>query len=839
MNIRIRQMVLLAALLAAPPAAAQQRELVGKIFHRGTNGEEIILKGVPVSMEPSGAATVSNNQGMFRLPLPAFLRPDDLVTLSIGKHDWRIRYPLDGEVRIPAEPLRHVEPVELLPVGSKLFWTHDRIEKFIADEIRKSAQRNAPKDDDPKIRFSRALRDWAERYGLSAVAAREEIERWVRETQKAATVDERRLGLAFYAEQQFEKAAVYFGRAAEASSAELEKLEQEESALAVRKKEEREAAIANFWDQGRAHEADWRFDAAIAAYEKALRHAARENDPPTWAALQNDLGTALARQGLRRGGAESLHQLNESIVAFRGALEVQTREALPEAWARTQNNLGTALKEEGVRRAGARSLRLLGEAVEAYRRALEVRTRERLPEAWAMTQNNLGTALQEQGIRSGGEAAVRLLTESISAYRSALEVYTREALPRSWAGTQNNLGTALMEQSRHRGGEEAIGLLGEAVAAHRGALEVQTPAELPQDWAMTQNNLGNALAEHGMRRDGEEAVHLLGEAIVAHRSALKVRTRADAPQDWAATQENLGNALSRLAAQRGGEESVRLLDEAVVAFRNALEVRTREELPQDWASTQSNLGVVLKELGLRRGGEEGARLLSESVQAYRRALEIFSREQMPGPFVMVRTNEGLALQQMGRHVEALRAFEEALEVEPDQPEWVHRLLVLHYEHLHDAGAALDLAERWLAKHPEDVWVTLHLPEWLFGNEDFAEARKWSEDLASVFADSIRIAGVLRAYTIAANLAQDQRAEGSAKLDRLMADVAAQKPDFTIAPSFEGTHHFVRNTNGLPHREALIALFEALQAPDRDAIVAGLARVKMLVASAHVDEKNSG
>jgi tetratricopeptide (TPR) repeat protein len=65
------------------------------------------------------------------------------VTLVIDKPDWRIRYRLDGEARIPAELAKELVEVQLLPVGSKLFWTHDRIEKFISDVAEKSKQTRA------------------------------------------------------------------------------------------------------------------------------------------------------------------------------------------------------------------------------------------------------------------------------------------------------------------------------------------------------------------------------------------------------------------------------------------------------------------------------------------------------------------------------------------------------------------------------------------------------------------------------------------------------------------------------------------------------------------------
>jgi tetratricopeptide (TPR) repeat protein len=80
----------------------------------------------------------------------------------------------------------------------------------------------------------------------------------------------------------------------------------------------------------------------------------------------------------------------------------------------TQMNLGSALARLGVRESGTEKLE---EAVSAYREALKERTRERVPLDWAMTQNNLGAALSSLGERESG---TEKLEEAVLAYREAL-----------------------------------------------------------------------------------------------------------------------------------------------------------------------------------------------------------------------------------------------------------------------------------------------------------------------------------------------------------------------------------------------------------------------------------
>src|SRR2546430_1892587 len=89
-------------------------------------------------------------------------------TLQIDKPGWRIRYPLEGEARIPADLDKELVEVQLLPVGSKLFWTHDRIEKLINDMAEKSKQQVTPEGRAETIDFSRYIKDWSVKYGFSA-----------------------------------------------------------------------------------------------------------------------------------------------------------------------------------------------------------------------------------------------------------------------------------------------------------------------------------------------------------------------------------------------------------------------------------------------------------------------------------------------------------------------------------------------------------------------------------------------------------------------------------------------------------------------------------------------
>jgi tetratricopeptide (TPR) repeat protein len=163
---------------------------------------------------------------------------------------------------------------------------------------------------------------------------------------------------------------------------------------------------------------------------------------------QNNLGNALrVPLGGREAGTE---RLEEAVAAYRAALQEFPRDRVPLQWAAVQINLGAALARLGEREPGTDRLEA---AVAAYRAALEECTRDRVPLDWAMTQVTLGTALQNLGER---EAGTDRLEEAVAAYRAALEEFTRDRVPLKWAATQMNLGNALLTLGGREAGTERL-----------------------------------------------------------------------------------------------------------------------------------------------------------------------------------------------------------------------------------------------------------------------------------------------------------------------------------------------------------------------------------------------
>ncbi len=213
----IRQIALCVLLGLLPPGTSfsAERWLSGQVVFVGEHDELKPAVGVSVALkELGGEPSRTKAHGLFSIVLPSALKAGDPLTLSVEAKDWGIQYPLDGEIVVPGDLEKQLVEVRLLLVGSKKFWSADRIEKFIRDTADK-AKAQVKVDGKPReIDFSRYIKEWAVQYGFSAQQAKEEIDRWVAETEQKQD-DLLKLGLAAYARKNFGEASKLLSESAE------------------------------------------------------------------------------------------------------------------------------------------------------------------------------------------------------------------------------------------------------------------------------------------------------------------------------------------------------------------------------------------------------------------------------------------------------------------------------------------------------------------------------------------------------------------------------------------------------------------------------------------------
>ncbi len=371
------------------------------------------------------------------------------------------------------------------------------------------------------------------------------------------------------------------------------------------------------WDDGLALDYKWEEASATAklgeyagdngALERAIElygEASTLAQPGSddWAAIRNDLGTALVVLGDRQGEDATLRR---AVDAFEDALEVRTFARDPRQWAGTQSNLAVVLMTLGMREQGIESL---DASRDAFVAALKGFDRETDALDWGKGQSNLGNVLQILGDRTDDPSLYR---DAAAAHLAALDELKREIVPLDWATAQNNLGNAYARIGEREQGVDTLEL---AVVAFRAALEERDRSRVPLEWATSMGSLGSALAGIGDRQEGTES---LEEAVRTFEGALEELTRERSPLNWAYMMRNLAIAAKTLGERTSGTE---WFDRAIAAYREALEELTIDRVPLDYAQTQGTLGIALLARAERSGDRQD---LIDARAAYMAAFEIY------------------------------------------------------------------------------------------------------------------------------------------------------------------------------------------------------------------------
>ena len=229
--------------------------------------------------------------------------------------------------------------------------------------------------------------------------------------------------------------------------------------------------------------------AAIALLRNILDGLDNLDDTVLWAATQERLGLALARQPSTTAAAG----LAEAASCFRLALEDLRQQQDPALWTRLQRHLGSAVLKLDEQSA-TQDTDLVEEAVAALRAALGGTTKSADPQAWARLHQDLGRALYSLGRRTGAMAE---LEAAFNSFQAAATIWTREAAADRWAGLCHGMGLVLSAMGERYG--ETI-VLEEAISSFQLALEQRPRERLLPAWAESTAEQGLARVKLALRQ---------------------------------------------------------------------------------------------------------------------------------------------------------------------------------------------------------------------------------------------------------------------------------------------------------------------------------------------------
>jgi len=175
---------------------------------------------------------------------------------------------------------------------------------------------------------------------------------------------------------------------------------------------------------------------------------------------------------------------------------------------------------------------------------------------------------------------------------------------------------------------------------------------------------------------------------------------------------------------------------------------------------------------------------------------------------------------------AAEAYANVLTLYPSDEEAYAISSSLYHQVLFRFEEAFTLNQRWLARHPNDISAQTDFTEKHFTTARFEECERRINALLAVPEVSASTKSALRAIEIADLLALNKADRISPKMEALIAEVSRQPAEFKVEWVFDGTRHFISQTEKLsPYRDWLDKLFDAIGGEDRETILKGLKEAK--------------
>ena len=231
----------------------------------------------------------------------------------------------------------------MLPEGSKLFWTHQRIEEFIARTAGESAKK-PPSRPGEATDLSAYILELGRHNGFTADEVRQEIGKWMEVARKDVT-DFHRQGMVAFAEKNFRLAGENFRRSAE------------EDGAAGRRRSPRErrpiasSPATRSTTRGIIARPSQQYRHALTllnTYKDSLGPLGIRTYPEHTVDVRRiTLKSANAKRGLGEqvAGPDSRRHLEEAVREYLGLIAQVPRSSDPRQWATTQNNLGAVALE--------------------------------------------------------------------------------------------------------------------------------------------------------------------------------------------------------------------------------------------------------------------------------------------------------------------------------------------------------------------------------------------------------------------------------------------------------------------------------------------------------------
>lgn len=277
-------------------------------------------------------------------------------------------------------------------------------------------------------------------------------------------------------------------------------------------------------------------------------------------------------------------------------------------------------------------------------------------------------------------------------------------------------------------------------------------------------------------------------ATLAMAIILTFVTGILALHDWARTQKLQSMNLllqGQEVLSTDREQSRHLFAKAVAASRAALTVYSHKSQSENWSATQQLLGLALRGQALASYGDEAISIWRETAELYRGLINFAPNSST--------------------------YYEEAY--------WIYQ------EELFAFSDALELTERWLEKHQNDLFAQVNFAEASLTMGRISDA----EQRLKALLVSDRMEGELAirasALHIVSQIILDKREAAGEMIVKLRQRIAGQREDFHLSWYHLGLSHFIVEKYAEQHQRLLLLILDALSEIDRRTILEALEKVQ--------------
>lgn len=661
--------------------AAGARNLHGRILNLGsTPPQPVGSAGVRISAprEKTKTETTTDSHGEFSIPLPDSLRGGDQVRLEVratrGGKDLLLFQPLDGQVRIPADPDTDLITIEVLPEGSPRFQSDEAIRGMLAlanSEGEKKGMQLSRVGPVAQFDLENFIQEWAKGHGLEPAELAARVKEWADKVRANAAASLKEKALAAFAHRDFAQAGGLFADAANEHKRELAELRKNILEMQEKEFQEHLQEIQDYEQSAAAYQKAGLYERTLKDCHDALSEIDPQRDGYAWQFIKTIEGNAHEMLATSHIGSASDEHFEAAIQDFH---EVERAFPGPEhAFERSTAEIQLAITlylEAGTKK-GPDAERLKKDAIAQEEQNLTVYTREEYPQIWAMSQVTMAYMNADLAQGKDRSAAAQFLEKAQLAIDHAKEVNTRDRGPLQWAVTQQVSGQILFMRASVSDAETARTLIRQAEDALESAQQ-----ELPQAGVLLQKMSEQLLSEVWLAEawlsDDARRMELFNKVLEVRKKNAASFSRDQEPRLWAGSQVALGQVRGQLAQMSPSAHRKELFHQAELDDANALEVFSRDASPAEWAEAELDMARSLQGEAAMSPPEEMGHLLAKAEDRAQKALEVHKREESPRDWAEnKRILAGILMDEAGRGDtsqgkdqvnRALQASREALEV---------------------------------------------------------------------------------------------------------------------------------------------------------------------------------